>query len=178
MTVVRASYTTGARGPAASRAAVRYAATRRDHTGTLGQRAVFSPDGELDRDAAITRLIAVTGSHHYRITLNAGEGHHHVDQQAWTRDVMAALEERRGGDVPWVAVEHRDHAAHDHVHVALVLDVALDRRDLAALREAADASWERHAAWARALDPDPVLERVERQAERSPALGTTGAWER
>ena len=176
MTVVRASYTRGARGPRASRAAVRYAAHRADHAGDRQNREVFGPDGVVDEADAQERLKAAPGGYHYRLVLNQGAGHHDVDQQAWTRDVMESVENRAGTPVTWIAVEHRDHSDHDHVHVVAVLDRPLSRTDLDTLRGAAEDSWQRHASWSRAQDLDPATTREADTPRPTPRYDSGWDW--
>ncbi|OLV17566.1 hypothetical protein BOO71_0008218 [Deinococcus marmoris] len=137
---------------------------------------MFCPDG-LDVASIRAQLDAARGDH-YRLMLNAGAGQQEVDQRDWTRDVMAAVAESQGAEVPWLAVEHRNHARHDHVHIVAATERRLTRADLYTLREVADLSWERHADWARALDLDAVQEPDQRQPERLRALARTGEWER
>lgn len=177
MTILRARFTADAGGPAASRAALRYAVTRPNREGQRVERAVFGAD-ELDVAAVRAQLDAARGAHHYRVVLNPGAGQHPVDQRDWTRDVMAAIAERQESEVAWLAVEHRDHAQHDHVHVVAATPGRLSRADLHTLREMADQSWERHAGWARALDLEAVQEPAQPQPERSRALTRIGGWDR
>ncbi len=176
MTIVRARFTVGAGGPAASRAALRYAVLRPDRDGQRVDRPVFG-SGELDVAAVRAQLDAARGDHHYRLMLNPGAGQHAVDQHDWTRDVMAAIAETQGAEMPWLAVEHRNQSQHDHVHIVAATERRLTRVDLHTLREVADLSWERHADWARALDLDAVQQLDQRQPERSRALTRTGGWE-
>ncbi|QFP75718.1 hypothetical protein [Deinococcus sp. AJ005] len=176
MTIMRARFTVGAGGPAASRAALRYAVLRPDHDGQRVERAVFGPDG-LDVASIRAQLDAARGDHHYRLVLNPGAGQHPVDQRDWTRDVMAAVAEGQAKEVPWLAVEHRNQSQHDHVHIVAATERRLTRVDLPTLREVADSSWERHADWARALDLDAVQEPHQQQPERLRALSHTGGWD-
>jgi type IV secretory pathway VirD2 relaxase len=70
-----------------------------------------------------------------------------TDLRDWTRAIMHDLEQAKGLDLHWYAVEHHNTVEHPHVHVVLagageardgtMQTVRLDRRDLDFLRESA-----------------------------------------
>ncbi len=86
-----------------------------------------------------------------------GEGMTAEQMRAWTRHVMADLEQRWGGPVSWYAVVHQ-HTDHIHTHVIVAASrvgkdgvrrgTRFSRDDFAALRESGDhwAEQERVAA--------------------------------
>jgi len=147
--VIRASYTkAGAGGASSAKEGLRYGMHRADAGGDQQYREVYDRNGTLSKQEAYDRIDQAEqggGRYYYRLTLNQGQGHGQVDMQAWTRDVMGELEQRHGRPVEWLAVEHKDHSQHDHVHVIAVTSKTLSKADLAALRTEADQSWERHA---------------------------------
>jgi hypothetical protein len=57
--------------------------------------------------------------------------------QEITAQTMLHLEERLTKDVPFVAVEHDDHAPHRHVHILALVKGRLNTQDFQALRETA-----------------------------------------
>ena len=141
------------------------------------EREAFSRDRDVvDRNAIRETLDSAQGQHYYRIVLNAGDGHNaEIDLKGWTRDTMGALAERHG-DVTWLAYEHREHSAHDHVHVIAVTEARLSKDDLARMREAADESWRYHKTLAREATLDRQLGAHERAVDHAEERGVS--WSR
>ena len=144
MAIVKARYTLGWKGGLISaRASLNYMAQRPDLDGRQGERALFSAQEDGISVEEGQRVINEgKGQHYYRLILNPGAGSEPKgDLQAWTREVMADLEQNRGRAVSWVAVVHDDHTRHAHVHVQALTDGLIRRPELHLLREVANKTW-------------------------------------
>lgn len=146
MAIVKAKYLSEKRsGGTYANNALRYALERdadQKQSHQEGQERIAF-DGSRDAISASDALAEIEnskGNYYYHIILNAGDGHSEVDLQEWTRDTMTNLEntldvEGKADNFKWVAVEHDDHANHDHIHVVMVSDIKLDKDALNELRD-------------------------------------------
>jgi hypothetical protein len=79
-----------------------------------------------------------------------------------TAQTMLELAERLAKAVPYVAVEHDDHAPHRHVHVLALVKGRLNTQDFQALRETATEA--------------ALLQRQERDQQREQQQQEGGRW--
>jgi hypothetical protein len=125
-----------------AKGSVRYIQHRRDKDGEKITRTLYGPDGEMERTDAY-RMIddATKGSFIYRFAISPDpateDNNHDLDMRDIAMQTMAALEERLGVPLNWVAATHADHAPHLHAHLIAIVPHKLDVQDLGLLRETA-----------------------------------------
>jgi hypothetical protein len=93
----------------------------RDEQENREDRAIFSKDdNQVDRREAVDDVMAHTSGSvsYHKIVLSPGEDEPVQDWRAWTREVMADMEEQQGKDLHWYAVHHSN-TEHEHVHVVV-----------------------------------------------------------
>ena len=150
---------------------LRYALERDSEVDNAQERIAF--DGDRDSISALEALEEIEepeGKYYYHLILNAGDGRSDVDLQDWTKETMANLEnsldeQGKGDNLKWMAVEHNDHADHDHVHVVLILEHKLDRDDLNDLREFTTESFDSRKDLIRELDFEMQVDKVQEQSQ-------------
>ncbi len=150
---------------------LRYALERDSEVDNAQERIAF--DGDRDSISALEALEEIEGAegkYYYHLILNAGDGRSDVDLQDWTKETMANLEnsldeQGKGDNLKWMAVEHNDHADHDHVHVVLILEHKLDRDDLNDLREFTTESFDSRKDLIRELDFEMQVDKVQEQSQ-------------
>jgi hypothetical protein len=139
MAVVKATYT---KSRAGAKETIRYITQRPGRDGQPITRMLFGHDGVVGKHQAY-RMIdeARRGTVFFRIVISPDPTREdtHRDLNLWeiTTQTIQSLEERLGKEVPFVAVEHDDHAPHRHVHILALVQGRLAVQDLAALRHAA-----------------------------------------
>jgi hypothetical protein len=139
MAIVKATYT---RSKGGAKAAIRYIQHRPGREGEKATRELFGADGVVDRQEAY-RIIdeAGKGSVFFRIVISPDPQTEDVEKDLSLREITAQtlrnLGERVQKDVPYVAVEHNDHAPHRHVHVLACVQGRLNTQDFQALRTTA-----------------------------------------
>jgi type IV secretory pathway VirD2 relaxase len=93
----------------------------RDDLERLEDRSIFSrEDDDVERRAAVNDVMEHT-SHsvsYHKIVLSPGDDEPVQNWRAWTREVMADLEDEQGKDLHWYAVVHQN-TDHPHVHVVV-----------------------------------------------------------
>jgi hypothetical protein len=139
MAIVKATYT---RSKGGAKAAIRYIQHRPGRDGEKATRELFGADGVVDRQE-VYRMIddAGKGSVFFRIVISPDPEREDTYQDLSLREITSQtllnLGERVQKDVPYVAVEHNDHAPHRHVHVLALVKGRLNAQDFHALRETA-----------------------------------------
>jgi hypothetical protein len=144
MAVVKVNYIR-AKSPKARqkiKATLYYISHRLDKEGRAVQRALFSHQGEVDKDYAYQLMDqADDNTYLYRIIISPDP--HKEDEQKtldlWslTQATVLKLENHLGYPVQFVAGEHSDQTEIRHVHAIVILPEKLNVMDLQALREAA-----------------------------------------
>jgi hypothetical protein len=139
MAIVKVTYT---RSKGGAKAAIRYIQHRPGRDGEKATRELFGADGVVDRQEAY-RMIddAGKGSIFFRIVISPDPEREDTYQDLSLREITSQtllnLGERVQKAVPYVAVEHDDHAPHRHVHVLALVKGRLNTQDFQALRETA-----------------------------------------
>lgn len=88
---------------------------------TRADRSLFDAEQEqIQRRDAVTDIMEHGSSsvRYHKIVLSPADYEHVEDFRAWTREIMADLEERKGIYLHWYAVQHHN-TDHPHVHVVL-----------------------------------------------------------
>lgn len=88
---------------------------------TRESRRIFGKEADhASRRVALADVMAHTSSavSFHKIVLSPGENEPVQDWHAWTREVMADLEEHQGRELHWYAVQHNN-TNHPHIHVVL-----------------------------------------------------------
>jgi hypothetical protein len=139
MAIVKATYT---KSSGAAKAAIRYIQHRPGREGTKATRELFGADGVVDRQDAYRMIDAAgKGSVFFRIVISPDPQTEDTEKDLSLREITAqtllTLGERVQKDVPYVAVEHDDHAPHRHVHVLALVNGRLNTQDFQALRATA-----------------------------------------
>jgi hypothetical protein len=139
MAIVKATYT---RSKGGAKAAIRYIQHRPGREGEKATRELFGADGVVDRQEAY-RMIdeAGKGSIFFRIVISPDPQTEDTEKDLRlaeiTSQTMLHLADRLAKDIPYVAVEHDDHAPHRHVHVLALVKGRLNTQDFQALRTTA-----------------------------------------
>jgi hypothetical protein len=139
MAIVKATYTKS-RGVA--KAAIRYIAHRPGREGEKMKRELYGIDGSVERGEAYQMIDAAEkGTVFFRIVISPDPQTEDIYKDLSLREITAQtmlhLEERLTKDVPYIAVEHDDHAPHRHVHVLALVNDRLNTQDFQALRTTA-----------------------------------------
>ena len=139
MAIVKATYT---KSRGAAKAAIRYIEHRPGREGEKVKRELYGSDGSMDRGEAYQMIDdAEKGTVFFRIVISPDpereDTYQDLPLQEITNLTMRQLEERLTKDVPYVAVEHNDHAPHRHVHVLACVKGRLNTQDFQALRTTA-----------------------------------------
>jgi hypothetical protein len=162
MAIVKISYT---RSRGAAKASVRYIAHRPGKDGKATVRSIYGIDGEVTKTDAYNMIDeAKRGAAFFRIVISPDPEKEDTynDLYLWqiTENTILTLEERLKKEVPFIAVEHNDHAPHRHVHVLACVKGKLNPKDFQALREAATG-----AALSQRQERDQVLQAKLRSVE-------------
>src|SRR2546430_2917232 len=105
-------------------------------------RTLFGMDGAMGRHEAYHMIDeAEKGSIFFRFVISPDPKAEDTEKDLFLREItektMLRLEDRLHKQVPWVAVEHDNHAPHRHVHVVAVVQGRLQVQDFQALRQTA-----------------------------------------
>ena len=152
---------------------MRYALERDAERGSDQERTAFDSErGAISADEALAEIEEAKGKYYYHLILNAGDEKTDVDLQDWTKDTMANLENSLGEqgkdeNLKWMAVEHDDHATHDHVHVVLITDHKLDRDDLKDLREYCSESFDSRRELLKEFEQDFTRDSAQQQTQQA-----------
>jgi hypothetical protein len=139
MAIVKATYTKSRGG---AKAAIRYMQHRPGREGEKVTRELFGADGVVDRQDAY-RMIdeAEKGTVFFRIVISPDPAKEDAERDLQlaeiTAQTMVHLQDRLHKAVPYVTVEHDDHAPHRHVHVLALVKGRLNTQDFQALRDTA-----------------------------------------
>jgi hypothetical protein len=139
MAIVKATYT---KSRAAAKATIRYITHRPGRDGLRTTREISGIDGAVNKQQAY-RMIdeAKRGSVFFRLVISPDPQKEDTRQDLHLSDITAStiltLEDRLRKVVPFIAVEHADHAPHRHVHVLACVHGRLSTRDFEALRHTA-----------------------------------------
>jgi hypothetical protein len=139
MAIVKATYT---KSSGAAKAGIRYIAHRLGREGEKVKRELFGLDGRMARGEAYQMIDeAEKGTVFFRIVISPDpqteDIYKDLSLQEITSQTMLQLEERLTTAVPYVAVEHDDHAPHRHVHIVACVTGRLNTADFKALRDSA-----------------------------------------
>jgi hypothetical protein len=139
MAIVKATYT---KSRGAAKAAIRYIQHRPGRVGEKAQRELYGSDGSMARGEAYQMIDdAEKGTVFFRIVISPDpereDTYQDLSLQEITSQTLRNLGERVQKAVPYVAVEHADHAPHRHVHVLALVKGRLNTQDFQALRETA-----------------------------------------
>jgi hypothetical protein len=123
MAIFKATYT---KNSTVAKSAIRYIQHRKGKDGANIWRALFGIDGRMNKTEAYQMIDEATkGSHFFRFVISPDpkteDTHKDLFLRQITESVMQTLEERLNKQVPWVAVEHDDHAPHRHVHIVAIV---------------------------------------------------------
>lgn len=117
-------YIRGARDKALSRlvAHVRYLEREAATVGVAGKERLFTASLEqIGRREAIEQIMArasLARVRYHKLVLSPAANEPIKDWQAWTRSVMAELQQHLGTQLTWTAIKHTN-TAHPHIHVVL-----------------------------------------------------------
>jgi hypothetical protein len=139
MAIVKATYTKSRGG---AKAAIRYIQHRPGKDGQKATRELYGADGAMERLQAYQLIDAAEkGTVFFRIVISPDPQTEDTEKDLSLREITAQtllnLGERVQKDVPYVAVEHDDHAPHRHVHVLALVKGRLNTQDFQALRDTA-----------------------------------------
>jgi hypothetical protein len=139
MAIVKATYT---KSSGAAKAAIRYIEHRPGREGEKVKRELYGIDGSVERGEAYRMIdVAEKGTVFFRIVISPDPQTEDIYKDLSLREIttqtMLHLEERLTKDVPYIAVEHDDHAPHRHVHVLALVNGRLNTQDFQALRTTA-----------------------------------------
>ena len=139
MAIVKATYT---RSRAGAKAAIRYIQHRPGREGEKATRELYGIDGSMERGQAYQMIDdAEKGAVFFRIVISPDPQTEDTEKDLRlaeiTSQTLLHLADRLTKDVPYVAVEHDDHAPHRHVHVLALVKGRLNTQDFQALRETA-----------------------------------------
>jgi hypothetical protein len=162
MAIVKATYTKSRPG---AKAAIRYIEHRPGREGEKVKRELYGSDGSMKRGEAYQMIDdAERGTVFFRIVISPDpereDTYKDLSLQEITVQTMLQLEERLTKDVPYVAVEHADHAPHRHVHVLACVKGRLNTQDFQALRETAT-----EAAHSQRQERDATRQRQQQQQQ-------------
>jgi hypothetical protein len=139
MAIVKATYTKSRGG---AKAAIRYIEHRPGREGEKVKRELYGIAGSMERGEAYQMIDeAEKGTVFFRIVISPDPQREDTYKDLLLHEItsqtMLHLAERLTKDVPYVAVEHNDHAPHRHVHVLACVKGRLNTQDFQALRETA-----------------------------------------
>jgi hypothetical protein len=139
MAIVKATYT---KSKGAAKAAIRYIEHRPGKEGEKVKRELYGSDGRMERGEAYQLIDdAEKGTVFFRIVISPDPQTEDTEKDLRlaeiTAQTMRQLADRLTKDVPYVAVEHDDHAPHRHVHILALVNGRLNTQDFQALRETA-----------------------------------------
>jgi hypothetical protein len=139
MAIVKATYT---KSSGAAKAAIRYIEHRPGKEGEKVKRELYGSDGRIERGEAYQLIDdAEKGTNFFRIVISPDPEREDTEKDLRlaeiTAQTMRHLADRLAKDVPYVAVEHDDHAPHRHVHILALVKGRLNTQDFQALRETA-----------------------------------------
>jgi hypothetical protein len=139
MAIVTATYT---KSRAGAKAAIRYIEHRPGKEGEKVKRELYGGDGRMERGEAYQLIDdADKGTVFFRIVISPDPQTEDTEKDLRlaeiTAQTMRQLADRLTKDVPYVAVEHDDHAPHRHVHILALVNGRLNTQDFQALRETA-----------------------------------------
>jgi hypothetical protein len=139
MAIVKATYTKSRGG---AKAAIRYIEHRPGKEGEKVRRELYGADGAMERSQAYQMIDAAEkGTVFFRIVISPDPEREDTYQDLLLQEItsltMLQLAGRLTKDVPYVAVEHNDHAPHRHVHVLACVQGRLNTQDFQALRTTA-----------------------------------------
>jgi hypothetical protein len=139
MAIVKATYTKSRGG---AKAAIRYIQHRPGKDGQKATRELYGSDGSMERGEAYQMIDkAEKGSVFFRIVISPDPATEDTQKDLalaeLTAQTMLHLADRLTKAVPYVAVDHDDHAPHRHVHVLALVKGRLNPQDFQAMRETA-----------------------------------------
>jgi hypothetical protein len=139
MAIVKATYTKSSN---IAKAAIRYIEHRPGREGEKVTRGLFGIDGTMDRQQAYQMIDeAEKGTAYFRLVISPDPAREDTEKDLHlaelTRQTLLTLEERLNKEVPYVAVEHDDHAPHRHIHVVALVRGRLNTQDFQAMRQTA-----------------------------------------
>jgi hypothetical protein len=164
MAIVKATYTKSRGG---AKAAIRYIEHRPGREGEKVKRELYGSDGKMERGEAYQMIDdAEKGTVFFRIVISPDpereDTYQDLSLQEITSQTMLHLAERLTKAVPYVAVEHAEHAPHRHVHVLACVKGRLNTQDFQALRQTATEA--------------ALVQRQERDAPRQQQQQEGGQW--
>ncbi len=168
MAIVKATYTKSRGG---AKAAIRYIEHRPGREGEKVRRQLFGRDGSMERGEAYQMIDdAEKGTVFFRIVISPDSEREDTCQDLSlheiTNQTMLQLKDQLTKDVPYVAVEHNDHAPHRHVHILALVKGRLNTQDFQALRDTAT-----QAALSQRQERDRAREQQQQQQEGGQWLG-------
>jgi hypothetical protein len=139
MAIVKATYT---KSRPAAKAAIRYIEHRPGREGEKVKRELYGSNGSMERGEAYQMIDdAEKGTVFFRIVISPDpereDTYKDLSLQEITSQTMRQLQDQLTKDVPYVAVEHDDHAPHRHVHILACVKGRLNTQDFQALRTTA-----------------------------------------
>ena len=139
MAIVKATYT---KIKGAAKAAIRYIEHRPGKEGEKVKRELYGIDGSMERGEAYQMIDAAEKrTVFFRIVISPDPQTEDTEKDLRLAEIstqtMRHLADRLAKDVPYVAVEHDDHAPHRHVHILALVNGRLNTQDFQALRETA-----------------------------------------
>jgi hypothetical protein len=139
MAIVKATYT---KSRGAAKAAIRYIQHRPGREGEKVRRELYGSDGLIERQDAYQLIdVAEKGTVFFRIVISPDpereDTYQDLSLHEITSQTMRQLAERLTTAIPYVAVDHDDHAPHRHVHVLACVKGRLNTQDFQALRDTA-----------------------------------------
>ncbi len=139
MAIVKATYT---KSRGAAKAAIRYIEHRPGREGEKVNRELYGSDGSMERGEAYQLIDdAEKGTVFFRIVISPDpereDTYKDLSLREITAQTMRQLQTQLTKAVPYVAVEHDDHAPHRHVHVLACVKGRLNTQDFQALRTTA-----------------------------------------
>jgi hypothetical protein len=139
MAIVKATYT---KSRATAKAAIRYIEHCPGREGEKVKRELYGSAGSMDRGEAYQMIDdAEKGTVFFRIVISPDpereDTYKDLSLAEITSQTLLSLGERVQKAVPYVAVEHDDHAPHRHVHILACVKGRLNTQDFQALRTTA-----------------------------------------
>jgi hypothetical protein len=139
MAIVKATYTKSRGG---AKAAIRHIQHRPGKDGQKAVRELYGRDGSMERGEAYQMIDeAEKGTVFFRIVISPDPATEDTEKDLRlaeiTAQTMVHLADRLHKAVPYVTVEHDDHALHRHMHVLALVQGRLNTQDFQALRDTA-----------------------------------------
>src|SRR5918996_234936 len=136
MAIVKATYTKSSN---IAKAGIRYIEHRPGRDGEKVKRELYGADGAMDRQQAYQMIDeAEKGTVFFRIAISPDPQTEDTEKDLRlaeiTSQTLLHLADRLTNAVPYVAVEHDDHAPHRHVHVLALVKGRLNTQDFQAMR--------------------------------------------